>query len=85
MPQPLHPITDRQAFIGKMLCLSLTPLLVLVLGVSLGAAFPHDTLRKGCRLFKYQNIAHEQQKAADKMRQELVSSMATGGRGLARG
>uniref|UniRef100_A0A8C3EYY2 Uncharacterized protein n=1 Tax=Corvus moneduloides TaxID=1196302 RepID=A0A8C3EYY2_CORMO len=47
-----------------MLCLSLTPLLVLVLGVSLGAAFPHDTLRKGCRLSKYQNIAPEEQKAS---------------------
>ncbi|XP_058277390.1 interferon lambda-3-like [Hirundo rustica] len=56
-----------------MLRLSLTPLLVLVLGVSLGAAFPHDTLRKGCRLSKYQNIAQEEQKAVDKMRQEFVN------------
>ncbi|XP_005049099.1 PREDICTED: interferon lambda-3-like [Ficedula albicollis] len=57
-----------------MSCLSLTPVLVLVLvlGVSLGAAFPHDTLRKGCRLSKYQNIAHEEQKAVDKMRQEFL-------------
>ncbi|XP_031970799.1 interferon lambda-3-like isoform X1 [Corvus moneduloides] len=57
-----------------MLCLSLTPLLVLVLGVSLGAAFPHDTLRKGCRLSKYQNIAPEEQKAVDKMRKEFVNN-----------
>ncbi|NXB69792.1 IFNL3 protein, partial [Donacobius atricapilla] len=57
-----------------MLCLSLTPLLLLVLGVSLGAAFPHDTLRKGCRLSKYQNIAQEEQKAVDKMRQEFVNN-----------
>lgn len=68
-----------------MLCLSLTPLLVLVLGVSLGAAFPHDTLRKGCRLSKYQNIAHEQKAAVDKMRQEFVSTMATRGCGLVGG
>ncbi|NXD28321.1 IFNL3 protein, partial [Spelaeornis formosus] len=54
-----------------MLCLSLTPLLVLVLGVSLGAAFPHDTARKGCRLAKYQNIAHDEQRAVDKMRQAV--------------
>ncbi|XP_068877570.1 interferon lambda-3-like isoform X1 [Aphelocoma coerulescens] len=57
-----------------MLCFSLTPLLVLVLGVSLGAAFPHDTLRKGCRLSKYQNIAPEEQKAVDKMRKEFVNN-----------
>uniref|UniRef100_A0A8C3EVI0 Uncharacterized protein n=1 Tax=Corvus moneduloides TaxID=1196302 RepID=A0A8C3EVI0_CORMO len=62
-----------------MLCLSLTPLLVLVLGVSLGAAFPHDTLRKGCRLSKYQNIAPEEQKAVDKMRKEFVSTAGNRG------
>ncbi|NXS04304.1 IFNL3 protein, partial [Oxylabes madagascariensis] len=61
-----------------MSCLSLAPLLVLVLGVSLGAAFPHDTLRKGCRLSKYQNIAHEEQKAVDKMRQEFFFSLSLG-------
>ncbi|NXP40376.1 IFNL3 protein, partial [Leiothrix lutea] len=54
-----------------MLCLSLTPLLVLVLVVSLGAAFPQDTLSKGCRLFKYRNIVPEKQKAVDRMRQEF--------------
>uniref|UniRef100_A0A8C5U047 IFNL3 protein n=1 Tax=Malurus cyaneus samueli TaxID=2593467 RepID=A0A8C5U047_9PASS len=63
-----------------MLCLSLTPLLVLVLGVSLGAAFPHDALTKGCRLSKYQSIAHEEQKAMRKMTKEFVSTAARGGR-----
>uniref|UniRef100_A0A8D2PWF6 Uncharacterized protein n=1 Tax=Zosterops lateralis melanops TaxID=1220523 RepID=A0A8D2PWF6_ZOSLA len=58
-----------------MLSLSLTPLLVLVLGVSLGAAFPQDGLRKGCRLSKYQNIVPEKQKAADRMRQEFVTPL----------
>uniref|UniRef100_A0A8C3XGJ0 IFNL3 protein n=1 Tax=Cyanoderma ruficeps TaxID=181631 RepID=A0A8C3XGJ0_9PASS len=57
-----------------MLCLSLTPLLVLMLGVSLGAAFPQETLRKGCRLSKYRNIVPEKQKAVDRMRQEFVST-----------
>uniref|UniRef100_A0A8C3NGF1 Uncharacterized protein n=1 Tax=Geospiza parvula TaxID=87175 RepID=A0A8C3NGF1_GEOPR len=55
-----------------MLRLSLAPLLVLVLGVSLGAAFPHDTLGKGCRLSQYQSIAPEQQLAVDRMRQEFL-------------
>ncbi|NWV29908.1 IFNL3 protein, partial [Origma solitaria] len=57
-----------------MLCLSLTPLLVLVLGVSLGAAFPHDTLRKDCRLFKYQKIASEEQNATKEMMKEFFFS-----------
>ncbi|XP_030807813.1 LOW QUALITY PROTEIN: interferon lambda-3-like [Camarhynchus parvulus] len=57
-----------------MLRLSLAPLLVLVLGVSLGAAFPHDTLGKGCRLSQYQSIAPEQQLAVDRMRQEFVTT-----------
>ncbi|XP_014737458.1 PREDICTED: interferon lambda-3-like [Sturnus vulgaris] len=59
-----------------MSCLSLTPLLVLVLvlGVSLGAAFPHDTLRKGCSLSKYRNIDPDERKAVDKMRQEFVNN-----------
>ncbi|NXQ50419.1 IFNL3 protein, partial [Catharus fuscescens] len=56
-----------------MSCLSLTPLLVLVLvlGVSLGAAFPHHTLRKDCSLSKYQTIASEEKEAMDKMRQKF--------------
>ncbi|XP_005528989.1 PREDICTED: interferon lambda-3-like [Pseudopodoces humilis] len=59
------------------MCLSLSSLLVLVLGVSLGASFPHDTLRNGCRLSKYQNIAPEEKKAVDKMRQEFVSIVSS--------
>uniref|UniRef100_A0A8C0Z855 IFNL3 protein n=1 Tax=Cyanistes caeruleus TaxID=156563 RepID=A0A8C0Z855_CYACU len=57
------------------MCLSLSSLLslVLVLGVSLGASLPHDVPRNGCRLSKYQNIAPEEKKAVDKMRQEFVS------------
>ncbi|NXO72634.1 IFNL3 protein, partial [Phainopepla nitens] len=61
-----------------MLHLSLTPLLVLVLGVSLGAAFPHDPLRKDCRLSKYQNILPKEQKAADNMRREFFFSLSLG-------
>ncbi|NWZ06712.1 IFNL3 protein, partial [Agelaius phoeniceus] len=61
-----------------MLHLGLTPLLVLVLGVSLGAAFPHDTLGKGCRLSQYQSIAPEQRHAVDRMRQEFFLSLSLG-------
>ncbi|NWR18447.1 IFNL3 protein, partial [Emberiza fucata] len=61
-----------------MLCLSLAPLLVLVLGVSLGAAFPHDALGKGCRLSQYQSIAPEQRHAVDRMRQEFFFSLSLG-------
>ncbi|KAL2302602.1 hypothetical protein Nmel_010031 [Mimus melanotis] len=57
-----------------MSCLSLTLVLLLVLGVSLGAAFPHDTLRKGCKLSNYWNIDPEEKKAADYMRQEFVNN-----------
>ncbi|XP_023786175.1 interferon lambda-3-like [Cyanistes caeruleus] len=67
------------------MCLSLSSLLslVLVLGVSLGASLPHDVPRNGCRLSKYQNIAPEEKKAVDKMRQEFVS--IAGDRGLRAG
>uniref|UniRef100_A0A8C9N2P0 IFNL3 protein n=1 Tax=Serinus canaria TaxID=9135 RepID=A0A8C9N2P0_SERCA len=54
-----------------MLHLGLSPLLVLMLGVSLGAAFPHDTLGKDCRLSQYQHIEREQRQAVDRMRQEF--------------
>lgn len=71
------------------MCLSFTPLLVLVLGVSLGAAFPLDTQRKGCRLSKYQYIAPEEQAAVNKMREVFVSTAGNrglwGGRGQGRG
>ncbi|NWQ61844.1 IFNL3 protein, partial [Neopipo cinnamomea] len=54
-----------------MLCLHITPLLVLVLGVSLGFAFPHNTLRKGCSLFKYKQIMVHEKKAVEKMQKEF--------------
>ncbi|KAF4791138.1 hypothetical protein TURU_133595 [Turdus rufiventris] len=84
LPGILHPslltpslsIADCQVFAAEMSCLSLTPMLVLVLmlGVSLGAAFPHGTLRKDCRLSKYQTIASEEKEAANKMKHEFVNN-----------
>ncbi|XP_050843494.1 interferon lambda-3-like [Serinus canaria] len=71
---PSYSINDRQAFLAKMLHLGLSPLLVLMLGVSLGAAFPHDTLGKDCRLSQYQHIEREQRQAVDRMRQEFVTT-----------
>ncbi|PKK29680.1 interferon lambda-3 [Columba livia] len=50
-----------------MLCLSFTSLLVLVLGVSLGAAFPQGALKKSCSLSKYKFIMRHEMKAARKM------------------
>ncbi|NWQ82890.1 IFNL3 protein, partial [Columbina picui] len=49
-----------------MLCISFAPLLVL-LGVSLGAAFPHGALKKSCSLSKYKFIMRHEMKAARKM------------------
>ncbi|NXF81195.1 IFNL3 protein, partial [Sclerurus mexicanus] len=55
-----------------MLCLRLTPLLVLV--VSLGAAFPQEgTPRKGCSLFKYKQVIFHEMKAMEKMQKEFRS------------
>lgn len=70
-----------------MSCLSLTPLLVLVLvlGVSLGAASPHDTLRKGCSLSKYRNIDPDERRAVYEMRQKFVSTAGNGGLWAGRG
>lgn len=82
---PSLSIADCQAFAAEMSCLSLTPLLVLVLGVSLGAAFPHHTLRKDCSLSKYQTIASEEKEAMDKMRQEFVSTAGNAGLWAGRG
>ncbi|CAN8200961.1 unnamed protein product [Coccothraustes coccothraustes] len=48
--------------------------LLLVLGVSLGAAFPHDSPGKGCRLSQYQHIEREQRQAVDRMRQEFETT-----------
>ncbi|NXK37455.1 IFNL3 protein, partial [Piprites chloris] len=63
-----------------MLCLHLTPLLVLVLGVSLGAAFPHDTLRKGCSLFRYRQIMVHEKKAVERMQKEFQRKIRQPGR-----
>lgn len=63
-----------------MLCLSFTSLLVLVLGVSLGAAFPQGALKKSCSLSKYKFIMRHEMKAARKMTEHFVST--TGNRGL---
>ncbi|XP_064574484.1 interferon lambda-3-like [Zonotrichia leucophrys gambelii] len=57
-----------------MLHLGLAPLLVLVLGVSLGAAFPHGIPGKGCRLSQYQSIAPEQRHAVHRMRDEFETT-----------
>ncbi|NXP25945.1 IFNL3 protein, partial [Scytalopus superciliaris] len=55
-----------------MQCLRLTPLLVLVLVASLGAAFPHEGApRKGCSLFKYKQVIFHEMKAAEKMQKEF--------------
>ncbi|NWU11154.1 IFNL3 protein, partial [Cephalopterus ornatus] len=62
-----------------MLCLRLTPLLLLVLGVSLGAAFPQDTLRKGCSLFKYKQVKVHKA-ALDRMQKAFQSNIRRPGR-----
>ncbi|NXF06537.1 IFNL3 protein, partial [Smithornis capensis] len=62
-----------------MLGVSLTPLLVLVLGVSLGAAFPHHAPRRGCSLFKYKRLVPHDLKAVHKMQEEFVSIAGNGG------
>ncbi|NXQ79424.1 IFNL3 protein, partial [Nyctibius grandis] len=54
-----------------MLCLSFTPLLMLVLGASLGAAFPHNALRKSCSLSKYQFLVPHELKAVLKMKEQF--------------
>ncbi|NWI87604.1 IFNL3 protein, partial [Pitta sordida] len=54
-----------------MLCLKLFALLVLVLGVSLGAAFPRHSPRRGCSLFKYKKLPHHDKKAVRKMKDEF--------------
>ncbi|NWT04935.1 IFNL3 protein, partial [Mionectes macconnelli] len=63
-----------------MQCLHLTSLLVLVLGVSLGAAFPYNTLRKGCSLFKYRQIMVHEKKAVEKMQKEFQRKIRQPGR-----
>ncbi|KAJ7400200.1 Interferon lambda-3 [Pitangus sulphuratus] len=63
-----------------MLCLRLAPLLVLVLEVSLGAAFPHDPLRKGCSLFRYRQIERDEKEAVKKMQKEFQRKIRQPGR-----
>ncbi|NXL49964.1 IFNL3 protein, partial [Podilymbus podiceps] len=58
-----------------MLCLSLTPLLVLALGASLGAAFPQDALKKSCSLSKYQFLMPHELKAVQKMKEQFEDTM----------
>ncbi|NXA05455.1 IFNL3 protein, partial [Sapayoa aenigma] len=65
-----------------MLCLHITPLLVLVLGVSLGAALPQHTPRRGCSLLKYQKLVPDNLKAVQKMQEEFVSIVGNRGCGL---
>ncbi|KAM9287327.1 interferon lambda-3-like [Morus bassanus] len=54
-----------------MLHLAFTPLLALVLGASLGAAFPHDALKKSCSLSKYQFLEPHELKAVRKMTEQF--------------
>ncbi|XP_064291586.1 interferon lambda-3-like [Passer domesticus] len=69
---PSCSIAGCPAFLAKMLRLSLATLLVLVLGVSPGAAFPHDAPGNGCRPSKYQHIPPKQQQALSNMRHEVM-------------
>ncbi|NXH70119.1 IFNL3 protein, partial [Hydrobates tethys] len=58
-----------------MLCLGFTPLLALVLGASLGAAFPQDALKKSCSLSKYQFLVPHELKAVQKMKEQFEDTM----------
>lgn len=68
-----------------MLCVSFTPLLALVLGASLGAAFPQDALKKSCSLSKYQFLVPHELKAVQKMKEQFVSTAGNGGLWAGRG
>ncbi|XP_071419086.1 interferon lambda-3-like [Pithys albifrons albifrons] len=58
-----------------MLCLRLTPLPVLVLVVSLGAAFPHEgTPGKGCSLFRYKQVIFQERHAVEEMQKAFRSN-----------
>ncbi|KAM6131646.1 interferon lambda-3-like [Phoenicopterus ruber ruber] len=54
-----------------MLRLSFTPLLMLVLGASLGAAFPQNAPKKSCSLSKYQFLVPHEMKAVWKMKEQF--------------
>lgn len=68
-----------------MLCLGFAPLLALVLGATLGAAFPQQA-PKSCSLSKYQFLVPHELKAVKKMKDQFVSTNwqrgATGWRGM---
>ncbi|NXF44067.1 IFNL3 protein, partial [Oceanites oceanicus] len=58
-----------------MLRLGFTPLLALVLGGSLGAAFPQNALKKSCSLSKYQFLVPHELKAVQKMKEQFEGIM----------
>ncbi|NXN13231.1 IFNL3 protein, partial [Indicator maculatus] len=58
-----------------MLCLNFILLIVLLLGASLGDAFPSDALKKTCSLSKYQFIVPHELKAMQKMKKEFKDLM----------
>ncbi|NXQ99416.1 IFNL3 protein, partial [Sagittarius serpentarius] len=58
-----------------MLCLGFIPLLALVLGASLGAAFPPGALKKSCSLSKYQFLVPHELKAVQKMKEQFEDIM----------
>ena len=62
-----------------MLHLGVAPLLLLVLGASLGAAFPRGALKKSCSLSKYQFLEPSELKAVQKMKEQFVSTAGNGG------
>ncbi|XP_075287180.1 interferon lambda-3-like [Opisthocomus hoazin] len=58
-----------------MLHLGVAPLLLLVLGASLGAAFPRGALKKSCSLSKYQFLEPSELKAVQKMKEQFEDIM----------
>lgn len=57
-----------------MVCLNFIPLIVLLLGIGLGDAFPSDALKKTCRLSKYRSLVPHVLEAVQKMQQQFVST-----------
>ncbi|NXG47207.1 IFNL3 protein, partial [Psilopogon haemacephalus] len=58
-----------------MLCLNFIPLIVLLLGASLGNAFPSDALKKTCSLSKYWFLVPRELEALRKMQQQFDDIM----------
>ncbi|XP_067993875.1 interferon lambda-3-like [Melanerpes formicivorus] len=58
-----------------MLCLNFILLIVLLLGASLGDAFPSDALKKTCSLSKYQSPVPHELEAVQKMKQEFEDDL----------